>query len=98
MDYARQIDGGVCAIYLWGDPAKPAACRVMRNGRLGWSLSEALGPGNAVLDTQQLQQITTAFANAGIPHKSVICALESILQADCTTRPGTRRRRQRDLG
>lgn len=68
-----------------------------RYGRLGWSLSEVLGPGNTELDSEQLRQITRAFADAGVPQQSAICALESILSADYTTRHGTRRHRQRDL-
>jgi len=95
--YARQIDAGGCAIYLWDDPAAPAVCLVTRHGRLGWALSEALGPGNADLDKKQVQKITTAFANAGVPRQSAICAIEAILQADCTTRSRTQRQRQQDI-
>ena len=89
--FPRQIDAGACAIYLWDDPAEPAVCLVTRHGRLGWCLSEALGISNAELDGKQLQEITTAFAKAAVPQYSAICALECILQADCTTRPRTPR-------
>jgi hypothetical protein len=95
--YPRQIDAGACAIYLWDDPAEPAVCLVTRHGRLGWSLSEALGPSNAELDGNQLQEITTAFAKAAVPQYSTFRSLECILQADCTTRPRTRRHRHQDL-
>ncbi len=92
--YARQIDAGGCAVYLWDDPATPAVCLVTRHGRLGWALGEALGPGNAKLDSKQLHEITTAFAEAGVPHQSAICAIEAILQADCTTNRTRQQRRQ----
>ncbi len=95
--FPTRIDAGICAIYLWDDPAAPAVCLVTRHGRLGWSLSEALGPSNAELDVKQLQEITTAFAKALVPQYSAICALECILQADCTTRPRTPRQRQHYL-
>jgi hypothetical protein len=95
--YVTQVDAGAWAIYLWDDPAAPAVCLVTRHGRLGWSLSEALGPSNAELGGKQLQKISTAFAKAAVPQYSAICALECILQADCTTRPRTRRQRQQGL-
>ncbi len=73
-------------------------CPLRRCGaRLGWCLSEALGISNAELDGKQLQEITTAFAKAAVPRYSAICALECILQADCTTRPRTPRQRQHYL-
>jgi hypothetical protein len=62
-----------------------------------WCLSEALGPSNAELSGKQLQEITTAFAKAAVPQYSAICALECILQADCTTRTRTPRQRQHYL-
>ena len=96
-NYAQQVDAGTCAIYLWGDLTAPAVCLVTRHGRLGWSLSEALGPSNAELDGNQLQEITTAFAKAAVPQYSAFRSLECILQADCTTRPRTRRHRHQDL-
>jgi hypothetical protein len=66
---------------------------VTRQGRLGWSLSEALGPENAKLDRKQLQKITTAFAEADIPQYRVIRSLECILESD-TTMPRMRRQRR----
>jgi hypothetical protein len=95
-NFVAQIDAGGCAVYLWDDPAAPAVCLVTRRGRLGWSLSVALGPENAKLDRKQLQEITIAFAEAGIPHDSAIRSLECILEAD-TTRSRTRRQRREVL-
>jgi len=95
--YTREVDAGTCAIYLWDDPAAPAVCLVTRQGRLGWCLSEALGPRNAKLDSKQLQEITTAFADAGVPQLSAIFALESILETTINTRARTRRQRRQNL-
>jgi hypothetical protein len=95
-NFLTQIDAGGCAVYLWDDPAAPAVCLVTRQGRLGWSLSEPLGAENAKLDRKQLQKITTAFAEAGVPQYSAIRSLECILESD-TTMPRTRRRRRQAL-
>jgi hypothetical protein len=92
-NYVTQIDDGGCAVYLWDDQTAPAVCLVTRQGRLGWSLSEVLGPQNAQLDRKQLQRITTAFAEAGILRHSAIRSLECILQTDITM-PHTRRQRR----
>ena len=92
-NFVTQIDAGGCAVYLWDDPDAPAVCMVTRQGRLGWSLSEPLGPENAKLDRKQLQEITTAFAEAGIPQHSAIRSLKCILESD-TTRPRTRPQRR----
>jgi hypothetical protein len=92
-NFLTQIDAGGCAVYLWDDPTAPAVCLVTRQGRLGWSLSEPLGPENAKLDRKQLQTITTAFAEAGIPQYSAIRSIECILESD-TTLPRTRRQRR----
>jgi hypothetical protein len=46
-DYRSAIDAGSCAVYLWQDAEKPAACLVWRHGRLGWFLDEVKGPRNA---------------------------------------------------
>jgi hypothetical protein len=93
-NFVTQIDAGGCAVYLWDDPTAPAVCLVTRQGRLGWSLNETLGPENAKLDRKQLQTITTAFAEAGIPQYSAIRSIECILESDTTT-PRTRRQRRR---
>ena len=95
-NFVTQIDAGGCAVYLWDDPAAPAVCLVTRQGRLGWTLHEALSPENAKLDRKQLQEIITAFADADIPQYSAIRSLECILQAE-TTRPRTRRQRRQVL-
>jgi hypothetical protein len=92
-NFVTQINAGGCAVYLWDDPAAPAVCLVTRQGRLGWSLSEPLGPEKAKLDRKQLQKIITAFAEAGIPQYSAIRSLECILECD-TTMPRTRRQRR----
>ena len=89
-----QIDAGECAIYLWDDPTAPAVCQVTRHGRLGWFLSEALGPRNIEPEPEQMQQIRSAFADAGIPASSVACAIDCIL-LDYAPRYRTRTRRQR---
>jgi hypothetical protein len=95
--YVRQIDAGICAVYLWDDEISPAVCELMRQGRVGWSLSEALGPKNEKLDKSQLKEITTAFADAGIPEQAAFRSLECILETNCITTPRTRRQRQRHL-
>jgi hypothetical protein len=95
--YRRQVDAGACAIYVWDNPDAPAVCRITRRGRLGWCLSEALGPRNTELERDQMREITSAFADAGIPQYSTFYSLECMLQTDCTTRPRTRRQRQQDL-
>ena len=92
-NFVTQIDAGGCAVYLWDDPAAPAVCLVTRQGRLGWTLHEALGPENAKLDRKQLQEIITAFADADIPQYSAIRSLEYILESG-TTMPRTRRQRR----
>jgi hypothetical protein len=92
-NFVTQIDAGGCAVYLWDAPAAPAVCLVTRQGRLGWTLSEALGPENAKLDRKQLQEIITAFTEAGIPQYCAIRSLECILESDTTT-PRTRRLRR----
>jgi hypothetical protein len=71
-------------------------CLVTRQGRVGWSLSVALGPENAKLDRKQLQEITSAFADAGIPQYSAIRSLECILEPDISM-PRTRRQRRQTL-
>jgi hypothetical protein len=93
-NFVTQIDAGGCAVYLWDNPTAPAVCLVTRQGRLGWSLSDALGPENAMLDNRQLQEIVTAFAEANIPQYSAIRSLECILESH-TTMPRTRRQRRR---
>jgi hypothetical protein len=94
-DYTGQIDAGAYAIYLWEDATSPAACQVTRHGRLGWFLSEVLGPENVELAPHQLQPICRAFADAGIPQHSVAYPIECILVSDCKIRHGPRTRPQR---
>ena len=94
---AKQIDAGECAIYLWDEPVAPALCQVTRRGRLGWALSEVLGPRNAELEETPLAEITTAFARAGVPQQSTFNALEAILHADPATGPHAQRFRRQDM-
>jgi hypothetical protein len=75
-----RIDEGQCAVYLWEDKTSPAVCEVARYGRLGWFFTDALGPRNRELDSEQLNQIRSAFENCGIPEFYVVGALDSILQ------------------
>lgn len=92
--YLTYVDDCTCAIYLWHEPAVQAVCKVTRHGRLGWCLSKALGPRNTELDTEHLHQITSTFAQAGIPSFSAFYALESILEATVRIRPRTPLRQQ----
>jgi hypothetical protein len=48
-DLIDGVDAGEFAIYLWDDPTAQAVCQVSRHGRLGWALSEAVGPRNVDL-------------------------------------------------
>ena len=95
--YTSEVDAGTCAIYLWDDPAAPAVCLVTRHGRLGWCLSEALGPKNTELDTEHLRHTTGTFAQAGIPQFSAMRALESILETTIKIRARTRRQRRQHV-
>jgi hypothetical protein len=96
-DYTGQIDAGAYAIYLWDDATTSAACQVTRHGRLGWFLSEVLGPENVEPAPNQLRRICSAFADAGIPQRSAAYPIECILVSDCKVRhrPRTRRDRER---
>jgi hypothetical protein len=78
--YGYAIDGGSCAVYLWEEPGRPAACLVGRHGRLGWFLDEVKGPRNIDVESEQLQVIGAAFAGVGVPGSRVVAAIESILQ------------------
>jgi hypothetical protein len=95
--YVRAVDAGLYAIYLWDDEISPAVCQLMRQGRLGWTLTEALGPKNEKLNKSQLQEITTAFSDVGIPECAAFHCLECILEANCTPSPRTRRQRQQHM-
>jgi hypothetical protein len=78
-DYRSAIDGGSCAVYLWQDAEKPAACLVWRHGRLGWFLDEVRDPRNADIEPEQRAIIDTAFAEVGVPTSRVALAIESII-------------------
>jgi hypothetical protein len=71
------VNDGTSAIYL-SEPLA-AVCSVGRHGRIGWFLLQTKGPRNATIDPDQLAQIHDAFADAGIPHSSMIEAIKSIV-------------------
>lgn len=78
--YVREVEHGQCAIYLWDDPASPAACQVSREGRLGWALHVPLGPKNASIEAGQVETICNAFAAAGVPQVAGAYGLQAILR------------------
>jgi hypothetical protein len=80
--YASAIDAGHCAVYLWEDAARPAACLTRRHGRLGWFLDEVKGPRNVEIEPDQLEVITAAFAHVGVPSSQVVHAIENIIDGD----------------
>jgi hypothetical protein len=90
-DLIDGVDAGEFAIYLWDDPTAQAVCQVSRHGRLGWALSEAVGPRNVDLAHDPLQAIRSAFAQARIPDYSCIHAIEWLVGPD-GYQPCTRRR------
>jgi hypothetical protein len=80
--YRSAIDAGHCAVYRWEDAARPAACLARRHGRLGWFLDEVKGPRNVEIEPDQLEVITAAFADVGVPSSQVVHAIENIIDAD----------------
>jgi hypothetical protein len=80
--YGSAIDAGSCAVYLWEDAKRPAACLLNRHGRLGWLLDEVKGPRNSEIEPQQLALIRTAFADVGVPSSKVVRAIENIIYVD----------------
>jgi hypothetical protein len=78
--YASAIDAGHCAVYLWEDAARPAACLTHRHGRLGWFLDEVKGPRNVEIEADQLDVIAAAFARIGVPSSQVVRAIENIYE------------------
>jgi hypothetical protein len=80
--YADSIDAGHCAVYLWEDVDKPAACLVRRRDRLGWFLDEVKGPNNIELDPDHVEVIAAVFDKANIPRTSIVSAIEAILYPD----------------
>jgi hypothetical protein len=69
--YGSAIDAGTCAVYLWEDAERPAACLINRHGRLGWFLDEVKGPRNSEVEPQQFALIGTAFVDVGVPSSQV---------------------------
>jgi hypothetical protein len=80
--YGSAIDAGTCAVYLWEDGKRSAACLINRHGRLGWLLDEVKGPRNSEVEPQQFALIGTAFADVGVPSSQVVRAIENIIYAD----------------
>ena len=80
--YTSAIDAGHCAVYLWEDAARPAACLTRRHGRLGWFLDEVKGPRNVEIEPDQLEVIAAAFAHVGVPSSQVVRAIENIIYGD----------------
>jgi hypothetical protein len=76
--YRGAIDAGHCAVYLWEEAARPAACLARRHGRLGWFLDEVKGPRNGEIEPDQLEVIAAAFADVGVPSSQVVRAIETI--------------------
>ena len=94
--YVWRVDDGECAIYLWEDVNIRAVCLAPRHGRLGWFLDEAKGPANAAIDPPRLQAIRGAFDRAGVPHWSIIKAIEKIIYLAATRLPHGPRARIQD--
>lgn len=80
--YGSAIDSGTCAVYLWEDPERPAACLISRHGRLGWLLDEVKGPRNVEIEPERSALIRTAFAEVGVPSSQVVRAIENIIHGD----------------
>jgi len=80
--YGSAIDAGSCAVYLWDDAERPAACLINRHGRLGWLLDEVKGPRNSEVEPQQFALIGAAFADVGVPSSQVVRAIENIIYGD----------------
>ena len=80
--YGSAIDAGSCAVYLWEDAARSAACLINRHGRLGWFLDEVKGPRNSEVEPEQFALIGTAFADVGVPSSQVVRAIENIIYED----------------
>jgi len=79
--HIQSVNDGKEALYLWPHETAPAACQVVRYGRLGWFLEQVKGPNNANLPPDRLEEIQTVFAAAGMPPSSTISAIERIVDA-----------------
>jgi hypothetical protein len=74
--YLERVNDGQTAVYMWPHRETPATCVINRHGRLGWALGDAKGPENVELPPARTQEISSAFAAAGIPQSIAIDALE----------------------
>jgi len=81
-NYGNAIDAGSCAVYLWEEAERPAACLVNRHGRLGWLLDQVKGPRNSEVEPDQLEVITAAFAQVGVPSSQVVRAIQNVIDGD----------------
>lgn len=88
-NYLPDVNDGKCAIYLWDSPDVVAACAVERYGRLGWLLSEVLGPRNAEIPSEKLAFIQQKFAEVDILRASGAKAIYKLSDMS-----GSRRRRR----
>jgi hypothetical protein len=70
--YAHDHDNGIQAVYLWEDHNNLALISIRRYGRLGWFVSEMLGPSNSRLHIKIRKEIESAFDGIGIPCSSRI--------------------------
>lgn len=95
--YLDAVNDGRAAVYFWPHAQAPAACVVIRHGRLGWALGDAKGPENAELPSARLQEIYCAFAAVGIPTEATLEAIEHA--AHCVRlREHRHHRRRRHIG
>lgn len=75
-DHIYAVNEGSCAIYL--STALKTVCFLTRNGRLGWFLLQAKGPGNVPLDPDRHALVVRSFATAGNPDASIVDAIKAI--------------------
>lgn len=78
--YLDRINDGHCAIYLWDDPQTPAACAVVRRGRLGWFLTDVAGPMNKNIDSGLLSHIRGTFAAQNIFDEDIASSLLALTE------------------
>jgi hypothetical protein len=71
--YGSAIDAGSCAVYLWEDAERPAACLINRHGRLGWLLDEVKGPRNSEVEPHSLH-LSAEHLPMSASHRAKSCA------------------------
>lgn len=92
-NYEWDVSYGRCAVYLWEHAGTQAACSVERCGRLGWCLTQVLGPQNVEIERSQLNVIVEAFEAAGVPFTSKLGPIQRILETGSVRELHRRRRR-----